>query len=130
MNGSSAAATSATTRWKRSSNMKKKKPGRRRPSSRRPEQPTITPTSYTTSRDLTSGIGMRCPPAVLALSHPAPERNAPDDAVEEGPAQGLSVQDAVLQVGGRLLGVGRPVDPASAAFFGGIMVGRPSPPGW
>ena len=75
------------------------------------------------------GIGMGCSPAVLTLDHRAPERDAPDDAVEEGPAQGLRVHDAVLEVGSRLLGVGRAVDPASAAFFGGTMVGESSPPG-
>jgi hypothetical protein len=54
-NGSSAAATSATTRWKQSSDKKRKttKPERRRVSSPRPEQPTIKPTSYATSWDLT-----------------------------------------------------------------------------
>jgi hypothetical protein len=53
--GSSAAATSVITRWKRSSIERKKArtTERRRGSSRRPEPPTM-PTSYTTSRDLTT----------------------------------------------------------------------------
>ena len=57
--GSSAAATSPTTRWKRYSIKKKEKKNPRRPeSSPRPEQPTISPTSYTTSWDLT--LASRC----------------------------------------------------------------------
>lgn len=51
-----ALVTSATTRWKRCSIKKRKKTKteRRPTSSRRPEQPTINPTSYTTPWDLTA----------------------------------------------------------------------------
>src|SRR6266571_1268344 len=75
MNGSSAAATSARTRWKRSSTKKEKTTRERRPaSSPWPEQPTILPTSYTTSRDLTRAVARKAPVGWLLGRAPGIQR--------------------------------------------------------
>jgi hypothetical protein len=49
--------------------------------------------------------------------------------VEDRPAEGLSVHDAVFEVGSRLLRIRGSVDPASTSLVGGAMVRGPSPPG-
>src|SRR6266545_5813408 len=82
MSGSSAAATSATTRSKRSSIKKTKttKIERRSANSPQPEQPTIKPTSYTTSWDLTifSATSLQAP--VIARAPLSPDGPRDDQA--------------------------------------------------